>query len=622
MSISNFTMLSEKQRQIVNTPADSHLLVFAGPGTGKTHILLNRLVYLSQSEALDPMTDILVLSFSRAAVAEIRNRLSAIVAEGAPDDLRFLNIRTFDSFATRLLVASEDELDLSKLDYDGRIALAVQKLSVPESEASERFTSFRHIFVDEIQDLVGVRAQLVLLLLERVSGGFTLLGDPAQGIYDYLVRQTRIGPDSIDFLSGIQKRWGNDLIIHDLDHNYRTQSPVSGIVQKVRPMLLQDEPDGEKVFKTLYEILGEIPGAGSIHAPDPSAVSNFGGRVALLCRTNVDVFCASSKLIEHGFRCSVPPRVDDKGLPVWIGRIFSNWQQNNISFRFFEQRWEQLIGNDYNSDMRRAWHNLKVIEGQDRESLDIETLRLRFRRGVDWVFDSEAETMEDGILVTTIHQSKGREYNRVLIMPPDSRMTHNPEEILEEARILYVAATRAKDTLLRIDRTGLAIIQRSIMPSGRERFIGQNPDGAFLIEIGPEDIDIKSYVGQSLFPTSKMASAAQELIWHKLPTGTRVIVIPQLTGKDIRFVLARRNPNSGRPVPLAVMNEDFKEDLTGFLQRNKERTRVGYLNQMEGVIVFERRTIVFPPFTEGLHESWANSGFCLGLGIRGLLVVG
>jgi len=615
-------MLSEKQRQIVNTPADSHLLVLSGPGTGKTHILLNRLVYLIQSEALDPSTDILVLSFSRAAVAEIRNRLSVLVAEGAPDDLRFLNIRTFDSFATRLLVASEDELDLSKLDYDDRIALAVQKLSVPESEASERFTSFRHILVDEIQDLVGVRARLVLLLLERVSGGFTLLGDPAQGIYDYLVRQTRIGPDSIDFLSGIQKRWGNDLIIHDLDHNYRTQSPAAGIAQKVRPMLLQDEPDGKKVFKALYEILGEIPGAGSIHAPDPCAVSNSGERVALLCRTNVDVFCASSKLIEQGFRCSVPPRVDDKGFPGWVGRIFSNWQQNNIALRLFEQRWEQLIGNNYNPDMYRAWRNLKIVEGQDRESLDIEALRLRFRRGVDWVFDSEAESMQDGILVTTIHQSKGREYNRVLIMPPDPRMNHNPKEMWEEARTLYVAATRAKDTLLRIERTGLAMVQKTMMPSGKERLIGQNPDGSFLMEIGPEDIDLKSYVSHSLFPTSKMASAVQELIWHRLPTGTRVIVITQVIDRDIRFVLAWRNPDSGRPVPLAVMNEDFKEDLTVFLQRNKERTRGGYLNQMDGAIVFERRTIVLPPFAEGLHEPWASSEFCLGLGIRGLLVVG
>jgi superfamily I DNA/RNA helicase len=60
-----------------------------------------------------PSSEILVLSFSRAAVAEIRSRLSGFVERGAPDDLRFLNVRTFDSFATRLMVASDDGIDLS-----------------------------------------------------------------------------------------------------------------------------------------------------------------------------------------------------------------------------------------------------------------------------------------------------------------------------------------------------------------------------------------------------------------------------------------------------------------------------------------------------------------------------
>lgn len=52
----------------------SHARLLAGPGTGKTRSLIRRVVFLIQEKSIDP-SDILVLTFTRAATAELKERL-------------------------------------------------------------------------------------------------------------------------------------------------------------------------------------------------------------------------------------------------------------------------------------------------------------------------------------------------------------------------------------------------------------------------------------------------------------------------------------------------------------------------------------------------------------------
>ena len=66
-----------EQLEIVNLPVDAHALVSAAAGTGKTHTLAGRLTWLVEGEGLSAGDEVLVLSFSRAAVAELRRRIRA-----------------------------------------------------------------------------------------------------------------------------------------------------------------------------------------------------------------------------------------------------------------------------------------------------------------------------------------------------------------------------------------------------------------------------------------------------------------------------------------------------------------------------------------------------------------
>ena len=86
-----------EQRRVIDAGPHDWLLVVAGPGTGKTQVAAMRLVHLLRS-GLQP-AQILVLSFSRSAVATLTRRIASLrlADDGIVEDLRHLAIRTFDS---------------------------------------------------------------------------------------------------------------------------------------------------------------------------------------------------------------------------------------------------------------------------------------------------------------------------------------------------------------------------------------------------------------------------------------------------------------------------------------------------------------------------------------------
>lgn len=617
----NIQSISEKQKEIILLPKNSKALVVAGPGTGKTHTLIHKLINLVHVQGLSPASELLVLSFSRAAIAEIRYRISLLVKNGIQDDFRFLNVRTFDSFATRLLMASDEDIDLSTLNYDSRIALAVRKLSDAGSLPSEILSQFEHVLVDEIQDLVGIRAQLVQKILERTSGGFTVFGDPAQGIFDYLVSQNGIGPTSIEFFIWLRENWQSELAEYSLDQNFRVTSPAAEVASQVRKLILSKEPD-ENAYRVLRNIIDTLPSIGSIENPNKIDISK-NKSLALLCRTNSEVLFASNSLRKSGLPCVSPPHVEEKRLPPWIARVFETIEEYQVSFQGFENTWNKKIGKDFPQTASSSWNALKGIEGSDRANLNISKLRQKLRKGIDWGFDSETASSKNNIIVTTIHQSKGREYTDVFVLPSNK---HEPnggtsEDNNDEAKVLYVAATRAKESIYRIDRNGIPIAQNEKFPSGRERIIGQNRKGEHLFQVYTDDIDSTSYVSLTLFPTNDMAATVQELIWRKFYPGTSLSFVAQKLDSGFRIYLAWKNPDSGKFLPVAIMNDDFLQDLIFYKKQLPNFHQLSIKSYMEDCFVVERQTIILPAYPEDLHEPWATTGLCLGVSIKGMIVV-
>ena len=89
--------LTNEQAESVATDEDV-TLVLAGAGTGKTSVVVGKVVHLVRNQGVSP-DQILVLAFNRKAAAEIADRL--------PGDLSTAHVHTFHGFGRRVIADAE-----------------------------------------------------------------------------------------------------------------------------------------------------------------------------------------------------------------------------------------------------------------------------------------------------------------------------------------------------------------------------------------------------------------------------------------------------------------------------------------------------------------------------------
>ena len=89
------------QVEIVAAPEEGNRLVLAGPGSGKTRVVVHRCAYLLRVLRVDPR-GILLICFNRNAALELRRRLAELVG----DDARGVTIQTYHGLALRLIGGS------------------------------------------------------------------------------------------------------------------------------------------------------------------------------------------------------------------------------------------------------------------------------------------------------------------------------------------------------------------------------------------------------------------------------------------------------------------------------------------------------------------------------------
>lgn len=280
-----------QEKIVADDREQTNMLVLAGPGSGKTRVLVHRVAYLIRVRRENPR-GILVLSYNRHAAAEIRVRLRHLIGE----DANGVTVSTCHALAMRLVGTSFAGMDGETRDFD-RVVLDAARLlrgdglAKAEAEAQREalIEGYRWILVDEYQDIGPEEYELIAAVAGRTQEDPDLrlslfaVGDDDQNIYAF-------AGASIRYIRQFEQDYRAKA--EYLVENFRSTGHIVAAANAVIA------PAGERM-KTGHDIVLNSarrtePAGGDLAALDPVAA----GRVQLLrCAAN-DMAQAAAALDE------------------------------------------------------------------------------------------------------------------------------------------------------------------------------------------------------------------------------------------------------------------------------------------------------------------------------------
>ena len=201
-----FGSLSDKQMEIISDKESRCIVVAAGPGSGKTRVLVHKLASLLLLEDVKH-EQLLMLTFSRAAATEFKQRLMGLIGNAA----HFVEIKTFHSYCFDLL-GRIGNLD----DVKDVVSRAAQMINDGEVEPSRIAKTV--LVIDEAQDMSAEEYALVhALMAANEEMRVIAVGDDDQNIFEFR------GSDS-KFMAQLLKESNGRFI--EMTENFRSSQHI------------------------------------------------------------------------------------------------------------------------------------------------------------------------------------------------------------------------------------------------------------------------------------------------------------------------------------------------------------------------------------------------------------
>ena len=424
-----FGQLSKRQMEIISDKFSRCIVVAAGPGSGKTRVLVHKLASLLLLEDVKH-EQLLMLTFSRAAATEFKQRFMELIGNAA----HFVEIKTFHSYCFDLLGRIGNLEDSKNV-----VSKAAEMICQGEVEPNKIGKTV--LVIDEAQDMGAEEYALVTALMTKNEEMRVIaVGDDDQNIYEFR------GSDS-GYMYQLAQENGSAFV--EMTENYRSASqPVAFANEflktinkriKSTPIIpMRKEKGWVEVVryqsKYMYQPLVE----SLLQYRDK-------GTSCVLTQTNEEAVILMALLQKNGINSKLIQSMD--GLRFW------NLAEMRYFLRYISKRIKTpLITDDLWAEAKHSTYSTYERSSSlmyVKRCVDLfeQTNKTKYYSDFkEFVFESSVEDFcdiaEADVVVSTIHKAKGREFDDVYMLISDSNVKND-----YLMRRYYVGITRAKNRL-------------------------------------------------------------------------------------------------------------------------------------------------------------------------------
>lgn len=515
-----FGELSPRQQEIIYDDKSKYIVVTAGPGSGKTMVLVRKLASLYQMEDTKH-EQLLMLTFSRAAATEFRQRLSALMG-GA---VRYKDIKTFHSYCFDI-TGRRGSLE----NFADIVAQAAKMIS--EGEVEQGQITKTVAVIDEAQDMDENEFALIKALMERNEDmGVIAVGDDDQNIFEFR-------NSSSEHMASLITEYG--AAHYTMVDNYRSARRIVALanayVERISSRLKNEPIRAVREDEGIVKLIKHTGQNMDIPVADCLQSTWHGGTAAILTTTNDDALRMLGLLTKRG----IPARLI----------------QNSDGFRMSQlaevKRFCKLLERNCEGSSpmipESVWNSAKEqIRENFSESTCLETVLnmlsqfeavsggTLYKSDFDmFIFESSYDTFtpqeKNAVTISTIHKAKGREFDNVYIM-----LNQAGDSTDEEKRKIYVGMTRARNELY-IHYNSAILDDISAEGIERETDSSDYPEPEELVmQLGLKDVFLDFFIGKKTEVFALKSGDKLEIRGDFLYANGNKLVIPS---KAVREKLA------------------------------------------------------------------------------------